>query len=53
MGRRYIGPNPEPERLPADVAKKMMTQRPLEGRLKEAVQARDLALARRILRRES
>ena len=52
MGRRYE-PNPEPWRLPPEVVKKMMARPPLEGRLKEAVRARELELARRILRGES
>jgi hypothetical protein len=51
MGRPY---EPlEPHRLPRKVVKEMMTRPPLEGRLKEAVRARELELARRILRRES
>jgi hypothetical protein len=52
MGRRY-DPDPEAWRLPPEVVKKMMTRPPLEGRLKEAVRARQLELARRILRGES
>jgi hypothetical protein len=52
MGKRH-DPNPEPHRLPPDIVKKMMARPPLEGRLKEAVRARELELARRILRGES
>jgi hypothetical protein len=48
MGKRY-DPNPEPHRLPPEVVKRMLTKPPLEGRLKEAARARDLALARRVL----
>ena len=53
MGRRY-DPNPEPWGLPPEVVKRMMAPRPpLEGRLKEALRARQLELARRILRGEA
>jgi hypothetical protein len=52
MGK-HCDPHREPHRLPPEVVKKMMERPPLEGRLKEAVRARELELARRILRGES
>jgi hypothetical protein len=52
MGRRFE-PQREPHRLPPEVVKEMMTRPPLEGRLKEAFRARQIELARRILRGEA